>query len=184
MSADPVEAEAPPDSRVQSLLKGAHFHDAWCVRSEASDLSALEHYIAVVKRTPAWVNACMDWRNRAVALVGLKDLGRLSALAPDRPASDYQTGDRVGIFTLFENTFDEALLGDQDKHLDVHVSVHRCAIPEAQEVMLTVTTVVHVHGWLGRLYMLPVKPMHRLIVPTLLRAAVRSQQVAAPASPS
>lgn len=73
----------------------------------------------------------------------------------------------MGIFTLFENTFDEVILGDQDKHLDVFVGIQRRELPNHQ-VMLSVTTVVHVHNWLGRLYMLPVKPMHRIIAPAVL----------------
>ena len=75
----------------------------------------------------------------------------------------------MGIFTLFENTPDEVLLGDRDKHLDVVVSVH-CTRPAGQPVRVTVTTVVHTKNRLGRLYMLPVKPMHKLIAPSVLRS--------------
>ena len=75
----------------------------------------------------------------------------------------------MGIFTLVENTPDEVLLGDSDKHLDVVLSVH-CARAAGQPVRVTVTTVVHTKNRLGRLYMLPVKPMHRLISPSVLRA--------------
>lgn len=48
------------------------------------------------------------------------------------------------------------------KRLEVVLSVH-CARPTGQPVRATVTTVVHTKNRLGRLYMLPVKPMHRLI---------------------
>lgn len=112
----------------------------------------------------------MALRNRAVALFGLKNLGGLSGLSRDKPVSAYQAGDRVGIFTLFENTFDEVLLGDKDKHLNVVVSVHRQPAPTSACVIVTVTTVVHVKNMLGRMYMLPVKPMHRLIAPAVLKA--------------
>jgi hypothetical protein len=43
----------------------------------------------------------------------------------ERTASAYKPGDRIGIFTLFEATDDEVLLGDRDKHLDVVLSVHK-----------------------------------------------------------
>jgi hypothetical protein len=164
----PRETVAPKDSLIAALLEGANFHDAWCVESDSAELSALEHFIKAVKTTPRWVEACMTLRNRVVSLFGLKDLGKLAALS--RPAVAYQPGDRVGIFTLFENTFDEVLLGDKDKHLDVVLSVHRHPVPEANRVLVTVTTVVHVKNSLGRLYMLPVAPMHRIIVPAVVRA--------------
>ena len=79
-------------------------------------------------------------------------------------------GDRVGIFTLVANTFDEVLLSDKDKHLDVTLSIHRAVDANTGAVVVTVTTVVHVHNLLGRLYMLPVVPMHRIIAPSVLRA--------------
>jgi len=173
MNPTPRETVAPPGSRVAALLPGANFHDAWCIASSAVHSSALDLFLAAIQRTPKWVDACMGLRNRAGALVGLKNLGRLSAVPAAKPASAYAPGDRVGIFTLFENAFEEALLGDKDKHLDVVLSVHRGAAGGDGRVLVTVTTVVHVHNALGRLYMLPVKPMHRLIAPAVLAAIGR-----------
>lgn len=170
MNNHPRETTVPRNSQVAALLVGADFHDAWCIESDAVELSALDLFIAAIKRTPGWVDACMALRNRAVSLVGLKNLGSLSALPSHKPGSAYRPGDRVGIFTLFENTFAEALMGDKDKHLDVVLSVHRQAAADASRVVVTVTTVVHVKNTLGRLYMLPVKPMHRIIAPAVLKA--------------
>ena len=172
------ETVAPLNSLAAGLLAGSDFHDAWAIKSSAVDIPALGHFIAAVARTPGWVNACMALRNRAVSLLGLKDLGHLSAVARGRPPSEYRPGDRVGIFTLYENTFDEALLGDKDKHLDVVLSVHRALLPGEGEVLVTVTTVVHVHNMLGRIYMLPVKPMHRVIAPAVLSAIGRASKTA------
>ena len=63
---------------------------------------------------------------------------------------------------------DEALLVDREKHLDVVVSVLRLPLDGQGQREAAFCTVVHVHGWLGRLYMLPVVPMHRRIVPAVL----------------
>jgi Protein of unknown function (DUF2867) len=169
MNKRPHETSAPLNSLITSQLCGADFHDSWAIESSAVELPALGHFIAAVARTPKWVDTCMAFRNKTVALLGLKNLGNL-AVTSDKLPSEYLPGDRVGIFTLFENTFDEVLLGDKDKHLDVFLSVHRALLPESTKVMVTVTTVVHVKNTLGRLYMLPVKPMHRIIAPTVLGA--------------
>ena len=111
----------------------------------------------------------MKARNRVGRFVGLKDLGTLSGVADGKPASAYRPGERVGIFTVFENAEDEALIGDKDKHLDVVLSIHREKRRPGQ-VVITVTTIVHVKNLLGRIYMVPVKPMHRLIAPAVLAA--------------
>lgn len=165
-----MAASAPPGSRAAALLPGASFHDAWSVTADATDRGALAHFITAAERTPAWVDLCMRARNRAGRLVGLKDLGTLSGVMPGKAAMDYVAGDRVGIFTVFENSIDEALIGDRDKHLDVTLSIHRQPAVAPERVIITVTTVVHVKNLLGRLYMLPVTPMHRLIAPTVLAA--------------
>lgn len=166
--ARPRETAAPAGSRIATRLAGASFHDAWSVDSPELQRPALAHFLAAAARTPRWVEACMALRNRVVRLAGLKDLGGLSALDTQRPAASWRPGERVGIFTLIDNGADEALLGDSDRHLDVVLSVHRQPRPDGRSVTVTLTTVVHVHNWLGRCYMLPVRPMHRLIAPAVL----------------
>lgn len=165
----PTAVRPPANSKIAHRLEGADFYDAWAIDATDPSLSALGQFLKSIKSTPRWVDACMTLRNRAVQLVGLKNLGELSGIDPAKRDIGYRSGDRVGIFTLFENTPDEALLGDRDKHLDVMLSVH-CARPASQPVRVTVTTVVHTRNRLGRLYMLPVKPMHKLIAPSVLRA--------------
>ncbi len=157
-------ATPPPGSQASLRLPGAYFHD--CYRIAAPDVaaSALETYLHVVRQTPGWVNRLMALRNWMAGLVGLKNLGHLGALGAGKQASEYRVGDRVGIFCLLYLSRDEVLLGDSDKHLDVVLSV--CKAPQGA---LSVTTVVHVHNWLGRLYMLPVTPMHKIIVRTMLK---------------
>ena len=103
-------------------------------------------------------------------MVGLKNLGAFDQIDKSKAECDYKPDDRVGIFTLVANTFDEVLLCDKDKHLDVTLSVHRAAEADTGALVVTVTTVVHVHNLLGRLYMLPVTPMHRIIAPSVLKA--------------
>lgn len=156
----------PPTSAIARELPGAYFHDCYAVPLNANGGSALEIYLGVVAKTPRWVNALMALRNRVVALVGLKNLGHLGALTAAKPASSYRVGDRVGIFSLLMLTENEIILGDCDQHLNVKVSV--CKLAQAQRQSVAIATVVHVHNRLGRVYMLFVAPIHRLIAPAML----------------
>jgi hypothetical protein len=176
MHSSPSEATVPVNSRIANRLSGASFYDAWRVTSSQHERSALEHFLAAAQKTPRWVNLAMTARNRIVQLAGLKNLGTLSAVDRARPLDSYSPGDRVGIFTLFENSFDEVLLGDCDKHLDVVLSVHRRPLEDQSAVEITLTTVVHVKNWLGRLYMLPVTPAHRRIAPAVLASIASSRE--------
>ena len=109
------EVAPPPGSRAEVFCRGTQFHDAWAIRVADGGRSALGHFLASVSRTPAWVNACMAFRNRAVRLVGLRDVGALGDIDPAKPPEAYRPGDRVGIFTLRWASFDEAVLGIEDR---------------------------------------------------------------------
>ncbi len=110
----------------------------------------------------------MATRNRVVSIFGLKNLGGFSQIDAKKMESDYRPGDRVGIFTIISRSANEVLLGDKDKHLNVVVSVHKRVEADSGMTLVTVTTVVHVKNWLGRLYMLPVAPAHRVIARSMV----------------
>ena len=163
----PHATQLPPGSLIAGHIEGAYFHDAWSVRAGEPRLSALGQLLKLMARTPRWVEFSMTLRNRVVARLGLKNLGGFGDFDRSKAEAECQPGERVGIFTLFQITPDEVLMGDRDKHLDVVLSLHRRQ--EGPDVLLTVTTVVHVHNRLGRIYMLPVTPMHKLIAPATMR---------------
>jgi hypothetical protein len=167
----------PEASAINAKLSGASFYDCYTIDVTGQRHIALEYFLMTIKRSPLWVERLMWLRNKVVQLVGLKDLGGMADFKADKPASAYRPGDRVGIFTLISASDDEMLVGDNDKHLNVELSLYRH--PEtAQGVQtLSITTVVHVHNWLGRLYMLPVKPMHKLIAPAVFNRIVLAQRV-------
>nr|WP_315392065.1 DUF2867 domain-containing protein [uncultured Duganella sp.] len=161
--------QVPPQSVIHQRLTGAYFYDCYAQEIAANGASALELYLKVVATTPAWVNSLMALRNRLVRLVGLKNLGHLGDFDKNKPASQYRLGDRVGIFSIVYLSDDEIILGDSDKHLNVEVSV--CKMRGADHDTIAVSTVVHTHNALGRLYMLFVAPLHKLIVPASMRQA-------------
>ncbi len=110
----------------------------------------------------------MRLRNTIVRRLGLKDVGDLK-LTDAAYAGTVQPGDAFGIFTVIAVSGSEILLGIDDSHLDVRVSVTKAG--EASHTSYTVSTVVHVHNWLGRLYMLPVARIHPIIVRAGMRRA-------------
>ena len=166
----PTESAAPAKSEIESLLPGTYFHDAWAILAAEPNLDALGQFLRVFKKTPMWIEHLMAIRNRAVSVFGLKNLGGLSQIDTAKQESEYIPGDRVGIFTLISRSANEVLLGDKDKHLNVVVSVHKKDEEESGTAVVTITTVVHVNNWLGRLYMVPVAPAHRVISRVMMRA--------------
>lgn len=154
----------PTESALSRYAAEADFSDAYHTANPLPALSALQIWLETVKKTPRWIALAMHMRNAVVRRLGLKDLGSLTELDLFKTAQDYQVGDRLGIFTIVSIAAGELVLCDRDKHLDVYLSL--CKVHAGRGVV--VSTAVKTHNLLGRLYMLPVKPMHRRIVPAVL----------------
>jgi hypothetical protein len=161
MNAVPVAL--PRSGAILPYLPGAHFADAYRVEVAHPERTALQHLVQALTATPPWVRRLMNLRNRVVALVGLKTLDTW-----DPQSHSPEIGSRVGIFQLIRMSDDEVLAGDADKHLRVVLSVQRLPASGDQPAALCLTTVVHIHNWLGHVYMLPVGPAHRFIAPAVL----------------
>ena len=170
MPLKPQPIAVPPASALHAQTGDADFHDAYRLPLDPGERPMLAVCRDVLFRAPAWVEALMALRNRLVRWVGLKDLGRFSAIDPARPLDSYRVGDRLGIFTIVSLADDEVVLGDNDRHLNVQVAVCRLHEPAGARAV-AVSTVVHVHNALGRLYMLFVGPAHKLIAPAVLSRA-------------
>ena len=160
------KTKIPSGSEIAKTTSGAYYFDAYQAPIVADERSALDIYLHMVNSTPEWVNWLMALRNKAVAVVGLKNLGHLSDVAQPKSGINYQVGDRVGIFSVLFLSDKEVILGESDKHLDVKLSVYKM---DENKPTVFISTVVHVHNVLGRLYMLFVTPMHKLIAPTMLK---------------
>lgn len=156
----------PTPSHIASARPGADFADCYQFGDPDPQASALETYLALVARTPLWMNALMALRNRVVAMVGLKHLGSMGPTDAVKPANAYRPGDRVGIFSLLRVEPHEVILFDDDKHLRVQLSL--CKHEVHGQAVVSVSTVVHIHNRLGRVYMSIVGPVHRVIVPRML----------------
>ena len=143
----------------------ADYWDAYEVECMDDHPTALHAYLAFTARTPKWIAGLMAVRNAAVRLVGLKDVGALGYVPPPSAARTLGPGDRVGIFTIRSVRDEEAVFEILDSHLDVVLSVYRHPGSPAR---LTTSTLVFYHNRLGRLYMLPVAPMHRIVVRSIL----------------
>ncbi|WP_345324099.1 DUF2867 domain-containing protein [Candidatus Villigracilis proximus] len=115
----------------------------------------------------------MGWlftlRNKIVSIIGLKTSGSSEA-KHKTVLKDFkgEIGQRVCLFKVFDGNENEIILGEDDKHLNFRVSL----LLDKKENQLHISTIVKIHNWLGKLYFLPVKPFHKLIVPSMMKGMV------------
>jgi hypothetical protein len=172
-----IKQQAIPEHlEIAKFLLGSHFADCFVAPNPWPSSCAMEIFLRTVESPPRWVTALMRLRNRLVQLVGLKDLGALHEMNTSKTAADYGVGERAGIFTVIYRSEDEVVLGDHDKHLEVRVSVSKRSYTKVKDQIL-ISTVVHEHNALGKFYMLFVGPIHKLIVPAVLRRGLKQSSL-------
>lgn len=110
----------------------------------------------------------MGFRNALVTLFGLKT----GARADTTKDFNGEPGGRVGLFKVFDKTETELIIGEDDKHLNFRVSLSVSPLDEKRS-QITMSTVVDFNNRFGKLYFLPVKPIHKLVVPIMLRQTIK-----------
>jgi len=153
--------EVKPQIDPATLLAGAQFTDAYCLKVGGQGLDARRAAEQMMARAPRWVDALLVLRNIIVAPFGLKTSGE------DRRTPR----DIIGIFPVVSETPDRLVAGFNDRHLDFRIVVDVATTDQRQSV--TATTLVKTHNWLGRTYLAIILPFHRLIVPAMLRQVTR-----------
>lgn len=120
--------------------------------------------------SPKWVEKLFALRNKIVSAFGLKTSGNISDRERQLANFKCEPGEQLGLFKVFSKNEKEVILGEDDKHLNFRVSLFlKQQENETTNKTLTISTTVEFNNWFGRLYFLPVRPFHKLIVPKCCR---------------
>jgi len=158
--------EFPRESRLQARLPAATYHDAFEAELTDGLLTPVQIASRALGATPAWVEGLLALRDAIVRPLGIKTVGRLGSVAKrsDRPPA---VGDRLSIFRIESLDDQELVLFIDDSHLDVRISFLKR--PRTLKPTYVVCSLVQTHNLLGRIYMIPVAPFHRLLVAMMMR---------------
>lgn len=129
-------------------------------------MTALEAWSLAMRHPLPGMALAFRIRDAISARFGVKRIGGFSGRLDQAP----QLGDRLDFFVVERIEPEILTLSERDRHLDVVT----CITTHGQR--LTITSSVKVHNGFGRLYMIPVAPMHRLIVSTMMRRMGRDLQ--------
>lgn len=113
-----------------------------------TDPAALAAGVFDARNAPAPVLALFWLRQKAVRLIGVRPAPR-------------------NVFAVQEVRGPEALIAADDSHLDFRAGV------AVEDGLLRVTTVVRLHGLMGRIYFAPVRLLHPMITRAMIRGALK-----------
>jgi len=104
-------------------------------------------------KLPKWANWLMSIRDAIVRIFRLKTS---KEILQDFPTQNFP------IISQHEN---EIVSGANDNHLDYRLSI----LIDREKSSITFSTIVHFNNFLGRLYFIPVKLFHKIIVKAILK---------------
>jgi len=146
----------PENSVIASGFDKIDYCDTYRIAKTTNDTA--EEIAAKIFKLPKWVNGLMFIRDSVVRILGLKT---------SKEIPEGQTT----IFSIIEQQENEIVLGENDKHLDFRASV----LADRKNSFIYLTTIVRFNNLFGRLYFLPVKPFHKIIVKSRLKAVYRDK---------
>lgn len=165
-----MPAQLPASSALSGEQEAYPYRDSASRPVQRQTVGSDELIAAFHTVAPGWVDALMLARDRLVGLCGLKTGGPRRAL----PTPPFQVGQRLGVFRILHLAPDEAVLGEDDRHLDFRVSL-LCTAGQ-----LRVSTLVRPHNLFGWLYLASVLPFHHLISSVMIGRMARQLNRAQP----
>ena len=165
-----ASGEIPAESGVARFYGSTNLADSYSIQLPTGTIEDPELLARFIFAQPSPLTAVlMRIRDVLVAGFGLKTSTKLHKIGASSRVK------RIGFFKIYGQSEREIILGEDDKHLDFRISV-LCPAPAIRmgERQLVVSTVVHCHNRLGRIYVFIIAPFHRMLVQSSLRRAARA----------
>ena len=150
----------PENSIISRGFGKIDYCDSYRIFKSTND--SIDTILTEVYKTPKWIDFLMSLRDSIVKIFGLKtdDKNNLNN------TGFYSVGSKAAAFIVLDRNEDEIVMFEDDKHLNYRTSIF---IDRHDELpALYMTTIVQFNNVWGKLYFIPVKPLHQLIVKTLL----------------
>lgn len=152
--------DPPPESLIRDWYPNAQLLDSFVVPIDSAHVSINDLAVRALGSPPVWFKVLIAIRDGVMGPLGVRTSGEVRRAHSDKAHIDF--------FPVLEQSADEMVLGENDSHLDFRLSLLRRR--DEQGEVLIATTAVHTHNRLGRIYILLIRPFHKLVVrATLMR---------------
>ncbi len=169
-----TKTKLPENSILNTDLRSYHYVDSFqgVFIDNENQVDIAANAKAFFSSGSKWSGKLFALRNKVVSMFGLKTGGNLNDKQKQLNHFKYEPGEQISLFKVFYKTSNEVILGEDDKHLDFRVSLFLETLPQ-DEKSLTISTIVKFNNWFGRIYFVPVRPFHKIIVPHMLKVILR-----------
>ena len=163
-----------PQNSILRFDKSFEFIDAFEANfnDKNNEINIFEITRMFFNSDPKWIEKIFLLRNKIVKSFGLKIPESIKNRKEKIQNLKFEINEQIGIFKVFNITENEIILGEDDKHLDFRVSLY-LGKENIETKSLTISTNVKFNNSFGKIYFIPVKPFHKIIVPTMLKGILK-----------
>ncbi len=166
--------QLPHPSLIEGGLNKIDYTDSFAVTLPAEEAPPLQQLpVLFFHAFPRWFGWLIGLRELIAGWIGLKTAKGIDIQA-EIDQFQGREGEAIALFKVMRTNEQEIMMGENDQHLDFRLSFFRIEKEGAVEIVLSTT--VEMNNWLGRVYFIPVKPIHRLIVPIIIKRMIRQYQ--------
>lgn len=149
--------ELPKETLIMKNMESVNYYDSYMIKKKTSD--SIEIITKKILTLPNWIIFALRIRYYLI----VRPLG-LSTGRFDSGIENLKENDNpVPIIGKNEN---EIVMGSDDKHLYYRISIMKREIEQESEIYLN--TIVKYNNIWGKLYFMPIKLGHKLVVKSLL----------------
>ena len=152
----------PEKSVILSDFGKVDYADSYQIRISANG-NSVDKVTTDIFKTPHWADNLMKLRDFIVKPFGLKTGDKTDIVIEPY----YPIGSKAVYFTVLERNENEIVMAENDKHLNFRTSVMVDTDTSGSTIYLS--TIVQFNNFYGKLYFLPVKPFHQLMIRSLLK---------------
>ena len=154
--------ECPEKALITKDLGSVDYCDSYMITKKTDD--SIDKIISILLfKGPSWADNLMRMRDSIVKLFGLKTGKKENTNETDY----YPIGSKASYFTVIDRNNNEIVMAEDDKHLYFRTSVMKKEVEKGVEIYLS--TIVIYHNLWGKIYFLPVKPFHQIIMKSLIK---------------
>ncbi len=163
----------PKQSIINKSFGKTNYKDIYCISIENSQDYSIDYLTGLFFTSmPDWIKILHSFRNFLVQFFGLQG-GDIDKLKKPDKSVHFAIGSEAVIFRVSDRNENEIVMAENDKHLNFRTSLMIERINDTDIINFYSSTIVHYNNIWGKLYFLPVKPFHKLIIRTMLKITAK-----------
>jgi hypothetical protein len=146
----------------KKLLSRIDFGDTFSTTNHSNNLEDISNLI--FNTSPKWIESLFKIRNKIASYIGL------NINMPEDYNEDFKVGGYIKFFKIYDIEDHQIILGANDSHLNFRAIINKNNLPQYN---VRVTTLVEYNNLKGKIYMIAIKPFHKLVVMRMVKNAYR-----------